>query len=54
MSRWQVDWDTKEKLIADLNEWKKKFTAVRESSRNDIREKGRHRRQKHREDLLPV
>ena len=33
------DWDTKEKLIADLNEWKKKFTAVRELIPSDDGEK---------------
>ena len=33
------DWDTKEKLIADINEWKKRFTSVRELVPSDDGEK---------------
>jgi len=33
------DWDTKEKLVADINEWKKKFSAVRELIPSDDGEK---------------
>jgi len=33
------DWGTKEKLIADMNEWKKRFTAVRELVPSDDGEK---------------
>jgi hypothetical protein len=33
------DWDTKEKFIADINEWKKKFTSVRDLVPSDDGEK---------------
>lgn len=33
------DWDTKEKLIADVKEWKKKFPSVRELLTSDDGEK---------------
>ena len=33
------DWETKEKLIADLNEWRQRFTAVRELIPSDDGEK---------------
>jgi hypothetical protein len=33
------DWDTKEKLIADITEWNKRFTAVRELVPSDDGEK---------------
>ncbi len=33
------DWDTKEKLVANINDWKKKFTAVRELIPSDDGEK---------------
>ena len=33
------DWDTKEKLVADVNSWKKKFSSVRELVPSDNGEK---------------
>ena len=33
------DWDTKEKLIADINEWKEKFSSVRDLVPSDDGEK---------------
>ena len=33
------DWDTKEKLVADISEWKKKFTSVRDLVPSDDGEK---------------
>lgn len=37
ISKW--DWDTKEKLIANINEWKKKFIDIRELTPSDDGEK---------------
>ena len=33
------DWETREKIVADINEWNKKFTAVRELIPSDDGEK---------------
>ena len=33
------DWDTKEKLVADINDWKKRFPAIRELVPSDDGEK---------------
>jgi len=33
------DWDTKEKLVADINDWKKKFIDIRELTPSDNGEK---------------